>query len=185
MKAALEGLLFISGDEGLDINQITNILDIDIIEAKNIIKQLYNDLLSSERGIKLEFLGEKFKLTTKTQHAKYYEKLVNSEQESKLSQSGLEVLSIIAYNQPISRVEIDQIRGVNSTYIVRKLVLKNLIVECGKSNEPGRPLLYKVTDQFLNYFGLGTIKDLPNVDKKEIITNNNTDIFDTKYKEIE
>ena len=60
-----------------------------------------------------------------------------------------------------------------------------MIVECGKSNEPGRPLLYKVTDQFLNYFGLGTIKDLPNVDKKEIITNNNTDIFDTKYKEIE
>ena len=106
MKAALEGLLFISGDDGLDIKQIMDILEISMEKAKILIQSLYNDLDKTDRGIKLEFLGGKFKLTTKSEHAHYYEKLVYNEQDHKLSQSALEVLSIIAYNQPISRVQI-------------------------------------------------------------------------------
>lgn len=182
MQAVLEGLLFITGDEGLTLNQIINILEINNNEAKLLIKNLYNELDKPNRGIKLEFIGGKFKLTTKREHAKYFEKLVYNEQETKLSESALQVLSIIAYNQPLSRVQIDKIRGVSSAYIVRKLLLKNLIIDCGKSDEPGRPTLYKVTDQFLNYFGLGSIKDLPKIDKVEK-KDDNTDLFETKYNE--
>lgn len=182
MKAALEGLLFISGDNGLTLKQISEILEISIEETKLILKDLYIDYNSEKRGIKLEFLGEHFKLTTKKEHKKYYEKLVIDEQSTKLSQSALEVLSIIAYNQPISRIQVDKIRGVNSSYVIRKLVLKNLIEDCGSSSEAGRPLLYKVTDNFLNYFGLGSIKDLPDI--KEIEVNNEEkNLFETRYNE--
>ena len=182
MQAALEGLLFVIGDEGLTLKDIASILEISDDEAKKLIKELYNELIKDTRGIQLEYFGERFKLTTKSKHAKYFEKLVTNEQNNKLSSSALEVLSIIAYSGPITRVDIDKIRGVSSSYIVRKLVLKNLIEECGKSEEPGRPTLYKITNQFLNYFGLGSTKDLPKikeVEKKE----DNDNLFETKYHE--
>ncbi len=182
MQAALEGLLFICGDEGLSLKQISEILSIDINETKKLIQQLYNELDKPERGIKLEFLGGKFKLTTKKENAKYFEKLVQSEQESKLSDSALQVLSIIAYNQPISRVQVDKMRGVSSAYIFRKLVLKDLIEDCGKSDEPGKPTLYKVTNHFLDYFGLGSIKELPEIKEVES-KEKNDDLFKTKYND--
>ena len=182
MKAALEGLLFVIGDEGLSLKDIENVLEISDNEAKKLIKELYNDLNQDNRGIKLEYLGERFKLTTKREHAKYFEKLVQNEQNNKLSDAALEVLSIIAYSGPITRVYIDKIRGVSSAYIVRKLVLKNLIEECGKSEDIGRPMLYKVTNQFLNYFGLGSIKELPEIKEIEKKENNNN-LFETKYHE--
>lgn len=182
MQSILEGLLFVIGDDGLNLKEITDILEIDEEKAKTLIKNLDNELKQDNRGIKLEYLGEKFKLTTKPEHAKYFEKLVKNEQNNKLSNSALEVLSIIAYSGPITRVDIDKIRGVSSAYIVRKLVLKNLIEECGKSEDPGRPTLYRTTNQFLNYFGLGSIEELPEI--KEIESkNSNTNLFETKYHE--
>ena len=106
MKAALEGLLFVIGDEGLTLKDIVTILEISEDDAKKLIKNLYNELNEDNRGIKLEYLGERFKLTTKAEHAKYFEKLVQNEQNNKLSDSALEVLSIIAYSGPITRVDI-------------------------------------------------------------------------------
>ena len=182
MKAALEGLLFIIGDEGLTLKDIVTILEINEDEAMKLIKELCNELNQNTRGIKLEYLGGSFKLTTKAEHAKYFEKLVQNEQNNKLSDAALEVLSIIAYSGPITRVDIDKIRGVSSAYIVRKLVLKNLIEDCGKSEDPGRPTLYKITNQFLNYFGLASINELPKIkeiEKKE----ENDNLFETKYHE--
>lgn len=184
MIAALEGLLFICGDEGLTLKQISEVLDINKNEAKDLVQKLYNDLDNPNRGIKMEYLGGKFKLTTKIEHSKFYEKLVYNEQEKKLSESALQVLSIIAYNQPISRVQVDKIRGISSAYIFRKLLIKNLIEECGKSEEPGKPTLYKVTNIFLDYFGLGSIKDLPEIKKIEIeVDSTDKDLFQTKYNE--
>lgn len=182
MQAALEGLLFISGDDGLSLKEIADILEIEKEKAKELIQNLYNELNDDKRGIALEYLGEKFKLTTKRCHKKYFEKLAKKEQESNLSQSALEVLSIIAYKGPISRVQIDKIRGVGSSYTIRKLVLKNLIEDCGRSEEAGRPILYKVTDQFLNYFGLGSTKDLPEIKETETIQDDK-DLFESKYNE--
>lgn len=185
MKAVIEGLLFISGDEGLTLEELKNNLEIDIDELKNLIKELYKDYQSDERGIKLELLGNHFKLTTKPEHKNYYKKLIKNEENNKLSQAALETLSIIAYNEPISRLDIDEIRGVSTNYIIRKLVLKGLIEEKGKSDAPGRPILYGVTSNFLDYFGLGSIKELPKIKTKETNDENeNENLFETKYKEI-
>lgn len=181
MKAILEGLLFVSGDEGLTIDEIVSVLQIDKEEVKKLIQELYEDYQSKNRGISLEFLGDHFKLTTKKEHKKYYEKLINNETNKPLSNSALEVLSIIAYNEPISRSKIDEIRGVNSSYVIRKLLLNGLIEDKGRSDGPGRPLLYGVTARFLDYFGLGSTKDLPEL--KAIEVKDNEIIFDTKYQE--
>ena len=183
MKAVVEGLLFLSGEDGLSIEEISNTIDKDINETKKIIKELYNDYEDSNRGIRLEYLGEKFKLTTKKEHKDYYKKLVD-EEDSTLSDSSLEVLAIIAYNGPITRIDIDNIRGVNSSYIVRKLLLKGLIEENGRSDAPGRPRLYKVTLKFLDCFGLGSIDELPKIEIKEK-DDSETNLFESKYKEFE
>ena len=183
MKAVVEGLLFLSGEDGLSIEEISNAIEKDAEETKRIIKELYKDYESEERGIRLEYLGEKFKLTTKKEHKDYYKRLVN-EEDNTLSDSSLEVLAIIAYNGPITRIDVDNIRGVNSSYIVRKLLLKGLIEESGRSDSPGRPRMYKVTLKFLDYFGLGSLDELPKLEIKEA-GNGDTNLFESKYKEFE
>jgi len=120
---------------------------------------------------------------TKQEHKEYYKKLVTIEENSKLSDAALETLAIIAYNEPITRVQIDEIRGVSSVHHVRKLLLKNLIREVGKSDLPGRPLLYGVTKEFLDYFGLSTIDDLPKVTMSSNNEVEQVDLFESKYKE--
>lgn len=182
MKAIIEGILFLSGDDGISIDEIANITNEDKNEIKKVIKELYNDYEDKDRGIRLEYLGEKFKLTTKAEHKEYYAKLVN-EENNNLSDSTLEVLAIIAYSGPITRIDVDNIRGVNSSYIVRKLLIKGLIEECGRSDAPGRPRIYKVTNRFLDYFGLGSIDELPKIEKKEDVSDEE-DLFESKYQEI-
>ena len=177
----LEGLLFIVGDEGLSLEEICNILIVTVEEAKELLSMLNKEYEKDIHGLKISFLGEKFKLTTKKEHASYYKKLA-TEKENVLSQAQLEVLAIIAYNEPITRVQIDEIRGVNSSYALRKLLVRGLVTECGKADVAGHPNLYKTTDRFLDYFGLKSKNDLIPVNKEfEIIED--VDLFDTKYKE--
>lgn len=182
-KGIIEGLLFVYGDEGLDIKTICEIVEIDENIATTTIKQLYNDYENNDRGIHLEFLGNKFKLTTKPEHDVFYKKIVSIEQNTSLSQSALETLAIIAYNGPITRNQIDNIRGVNSSYVIRKLLLKGLITESGRSEEPGRPKMYNITPKFLDHFGLGSIKDLPKIEINTEIEDIDTNLFNSKYKE--
>lgn len=182
MKAVIEGLLFLTGEEGLTLEQLQNILEKEENDIKNSIKELYNDYENSDRGIQIEYLGNHFKLTTKKEHKDYYKKLVTYEENSILSQSALETLAIIAYNGPITRIDIDNIRGVNSSYVIRKLLLKGLIEETGRSDTAGRPRLYNVTSNFLDYFGLGSIEELPKIEQKEIIDDEKY-LFESKYKE--
>lgn len=185
LKAVIEGLLFVSGEEGLSLDEISNIIEQDKEETSKLIKELYNDYQNNSRGINIEFLGNKFKFTTKTEHKEYYKKLIKEEENSPLSQSALETLAIIAYNGPITRINVDEIRGVNSSYVIRKLLLKGLIEEVGKSDTPGRPNVYNVTSRFLDYFGLGNINELPKIEQKETIENNESDLFKSKYNEKE
>lgn len=182
MKAIIEGLLFIKGSDGLTISELSDILEIPDEEVKSALKSLYQDYQREERGIQLELLGEHFKLTTKKEHKKYYQKIAQEEENSNLSQSALETLAIIAYNEPITRMEIEEIRGVNSSYVLRKLMIKNLIQEVGKSDLPGRPRQYGVTNAFLDYFGLGGIDELPKLEKEEK-EESETNLFESKYKE--
>ena len=183
MKAIVEGLLFLSGEDGLTLEDISNVIEKDIEEVKVIIKELYNDYTDENRGIQLEYLGNHFKLTTKKEHKEYYKKLTIDDESSILSQSALETLAIIAYNAPLTRVDIDNIRGVNSSYVVRKLLLKGLIEEVGRSDAPGRPRLYNITPRFLDYFGLGSLDELPKLEERQEILDDEKYLFESKYKE--
>ena len=181
-QGILEGLLFVVGDDGLTLKQISELLDEDIDTCKEILLSLKQSYEAENRGIRISYLGDAFKLTTKKEHKDYYQKLIVNPNTNTLSQAALETLAIIAYNQPITRIEIDELRGVNNTWLLRKLVAKGLIKEVGKSTMPGRPNLYGTTSDFLDYFGLSTIKDLPKVEpkKEENVTG---DLFNSIYKE--
>ena len=184
LKAVTEGLLFVSGSEGITLDELSKILEIDSEQVQTYLKELKQSYQQEDRGITLEKYGDVFKLTTKKEHKPYYEKLVTVQDSPNLSQAALETLAIIAYNEPITRVEVDEIRGVGSAHLVRKLLLKNLIEERGKSDLPGRPMLYGTTKKFLDFFGLKDKSSLPIIDTDEIETIEvETDLFDSKYHE--
>ena len=185
-KAVLEGLLFVVGEDGLTIDQIVDVLEIDEENAKTLIMELKKDYEDDSRGLRIDFLGNRFKITTKFEHKAYYQKLIENPETNFLSQAALETLAIIAYNEPITRIQVDTLRGVGSTSIIRKLVAKGFIKECGRSEIPGRPILYETTSEFLDYFGLSSIEDLPNIE--ELIQTpeedeENTDLYTSKYTE--
>ena len=165
----LEGILFLVGDDGISNDKLKQILSIDD-----------NKLL--ELITKLEKFGNSFKLTTKKEHKQYYEMLTVEETNGSLSPAALETLAIIAYNQPITRVKVDEIRGINSSSLVRKLLLRGLITEAGRADTPGRPILYGVTNNFLDYFGLKSTEELPEIKDVELSTEEK-DLFESKYKE--
>lgn len=188
-RAVLEGLLFVVGEEGLSLEQIEDVLSIDEDEAKNTLKELKQSYEEEDRGLRIDFLGNRLKLTTKFEHKEYYQKLIENPETNTLSQAALETLAIIAYNEPLTRVQVDKIRGVGSAQIIRKLVAKGFIKEVGRSDLPGRPILYETTSEFLDYFGLSTIEDLPNMNdfiedvQEENEVEEESDLYTSKYRE--
>ena len=184
MEGILEGLLYVQGDSGLTLKEVMSILNLNEEEAKTLVYNLKTSYEKENRGLRLNYLGNTFKLTTKQEHKGYYEKLLESPNTSVLSQAALEVLAIIAYNEPITRTKVDEMRGVDSVYIVRKLLAKGLIKESGRSDMPGHPILYKTTDDFLDYFGLSSKDDLPDIENI-IDDNEEKDLFKSNYRENE
>ena len=182
MEGIVEGLLYVQGDSGVTIGQIMEILEIGEDKAKEIILNLKNYYDENNRGLRINFLGNTIKLTTREEHREYYQKLLEEPSSHSLSQSALETLAIIAYNEPITRGEVDSFRGVDSSYVMRRLLAKGLIKECGRSELAGKPVLYKTTDDFLDYFGLASKDDLPSVD---LLEEDNTpkDLYTSIYKE--
>lgn len=183
MEGILEGLLYVQGDTGLTLKEVMTILSITEEEAKNLVFQLKQSYEQENRGLRLSYLGNTFKLTTKQEHKEYYERLLENPSTHVLSQAALEVLAIIAYNEPITRGKVDEMRGVDSAFVIRKLLAKGLIKEAGKSDLPGHPILYKTTDDFLDYFGLSTKEDLPDIDEIEVDEGTEKDLFRSNYKE--
>ncbi len=181
-EGILEGILFVQGDEGITLESICKIMEIDMEEAKALLLSLKNHYEEKNRGLRIRFLGNAFKLTTKEEHKAYYQRLFTVPENKELSPQALEVLAIIAYNEPITRIEIDELRGLSSDYTIRKLLAKGLIKEAGKSTMPGRPNLYKTTHEFLDYFGLASLEDLPKLEEKEQSLKE-TELFTSIYKE--
>ena len=179
MSNILEAIIFASGEDGLSIKEIENILEIDEDKVKEELDKL--EKLYIDRGIELKLLGNKYKLITKSEYKDYLKKLTD-ETINNLSRSALETLAIIAYNEPITRMQVDDIRGVNSSVMIRNLVSKGFIVDIGKSDLPGKPLLYKTTDYFLDYFNLSSKDDLPKLELEEIEVLEE-DLFQTRYNE--
>lgn len=180
--AVIEGILFIVGDDGVTIDEISEVLDIEPSEAFDLVEELKIGYETDEnRALSINVLGEKYKLTTKTIHNDYYKKLFEATNSNILSQAALETLIILAYNGPITRIEVDEIRGISSSQMIRKLVSRNLVMVTGKSDTPGRPNLYNVTSEFFDCFGLKSIDDLPKRELKSSIDENEVDLFKSKY----
>ncbi len=181
LEAILEGVLFLVGDEGISLKAICEIMEIEEEVAKKTLKELKTAYEKENRGLKISYLGDAFKLTTKEEHKEYLMKLADNPETNTLSNVALETLAIIAYNQPVTRIEVDNIRGVQSGHMIRTLAAKGLIEKVGSSDLPGRPHLYGTTKEFLDYFGLPTIGSLPKFKKETLESDEN--LFTSIYKE--
>ena len=161
IKKIIEALIFAS-DVPLPLNRILKILDnIKENDVLNTIDELNSDYENSGRSFRVCKIGGGYQLVTKPEFSKYIKSLYKSRVRSRLSHAALEVLSIIAFKQPISRPEVDHIRGVNSDGVVKTLLERNLLTIAGRSESVGKALLYGTTDEFLRYFGINKISDLP------------------------
>ncbi len=160
-KGIVEALLFASGDVGLSITQIANVLDVTEFQATDVIESLKEDYDEDGRGIHIVEMAGVFQLATKKVHSDYLKKLIESSNTHGLSQAALETLAIIAYKQPITRAEIEEIRGVKTERPLHTLVSKILIKEVGRAEGSGRAYLYGTTKEFLDYFGLNSLEELP------------------------
>jgi len=180
----LEGMLYLAGDEGLDIKQIANILELNKKKATNLIDGLILHYDNRPlQGIQLVNFGGRYKLSSNPRHFMYFQKMVEQSAAS-LSNAALETLAIIAYNQPITRNRIEEIRGVGCDAMIRKLVAKALIKDVGRDDSPGMPILYGVTDEFMDAFALTSLDELPDLaDVVEI--QQQEDLFSTRYREEE
>ena len=189
-KSILEGLLFAAGDEGLNKKQIKSVLEIDAEMVAHLINELKYDYEHMDRGIMLVESKNGFHLATKPEHTVYYRKLMESPHMSKLSQAALETLAIIAYNQPVTRMEIEEIRGVKSDRPVQTLLSRALIEEVGRKDGVGRPTMFGTSVDFLTYFGLKSIDELPPLteDINEIDVSEEADLFfrnfETELKQV-
>ncbi|MFC0523097.1 SMC-Scp complex subunit ScpB [Pontibacillus salicampi] len=160
-KAIAEGLLFASGDEGMTRKQLAEVMELDTETIQLVLDELKYDYEHESRGITLMKSKSYYHLTTKPTHAPYFRKLMDSPHASRLSQAALETLAIIAYQQPITRTEIEEIRGVKCDRPIQTLVNRFLIEERGRKEGIGRAILYGTTTDFLTYFGLTSIEELP------------------------
>ncbi|MTK11361.1 MAG: segregation/condensation protein B [Clostridiaceae bacterium] len=159
----IESLLFVSG-EPLDIKQIASIIECSLDFTKKLLKEMGKLYECESRGIKIINNNESYSLATKADNSVYIEKLLGINSRQGLSQAALETLSIVAYKQPITRVDIDEIRGVKSDRAISTLIEKGLIKECGRLDVIGRPILYGTTEEFLKYFDLENIGQMPGLD---------------------
>lgn len=158
--SAIESLLFVHGDP-ISIKDISLVLDEDIETVKKIMSQFEKIYNNPNRGIKLFKVDDKYQLGTKPENEKYIVRLLKTNQRQSLSQASIETLSIISYKQPITRVEIEDIRGVRSDKAIQTLLDKELIKESGRLEVVGRPILYGTTDNFLKQFGIEKLEELP------------------------
>ncbi|MBC1482454.1 SMC-Scp complex subunit ScpB [Listeria sp. FSL L7-1485] len=182
----LESLLFAAGDAGLSTEQLTGVMEITHIEALNLLELLserYNE--NADRGLILLELAGTFQLATKKGHAEYLRKLVEVPSNTVLSQASLETLAIIAYRQPVTRMEVDEVRGVQTDGPIRTLVAKGLVTDKGRVDGAGRAKLYITTSEFLDAFGLNSLDDLPKLadSETEEPDQNEMDLFFDRFNQ--
>ncbi|MFF2456465.1 SMC-Scp complex subunit ScpB [Peribacillus simplex] len=184
-KGILEALLFAAGDEGLSVKQIASVLEITEYQATDIVEGLKEEYISDVRGIHVIEIAGVYQMATKKEHSDYLKRLVETSSTQGLSQAALETLAIIAYKQPITRAEIDEIRGVKTDRPIHTLVTKVLIKEVGRAEGSGRAYLYGTTKEFLDYFGLNSIDELPPLadNSDDGFENGEADLFFEKFQQ--
>ena len=186
IKSAIEAMLFASG-EPLALKDLSSHLEIDSKLVEAIVDEMVEEYKEESRGITLISINGAYQLVTKAENSDYIQKLLKKNRKQSLSQASIESLAIIAYKQPITRIDIDEIRGVKSESALQKLVEKNLIKDVGRLEVPGRPILYGTTDEFLRQFGLKNLKELPSLDlyAEDEEVDNSLDILNKAINEIE
>ncbi|CAI3367904.1 SMC-Scp complex subunit ScpB [Enterococcus cecorum] len=164
----LEALLFVAGDEGMSINELSYVLSLSTEQVFEGLVQLNQKYKEDETcAIELKEYANRYMMTTKGKYQNLLQKYSQSPMAARLSQAALETLAVIAYKQPLTRMEVDQIRGVNSSASIQKLLNFQLIEEKGRLEVPGRPRIYATTDYFMDYFGLKNIDELPDISEME------------------
>ena len=192
IESAIEAILFAAGYP-VKYAKIAEVLGLEEKDTKNIIEHMsldYNDP-GSKRGINLLMFPDTCQLSTKEQYAPYIREALGIRRGGNLSASSMEVLAIVAYNQPVTRSFVDQVRGVDSSYAMNSLIDKALIEPCGRLDAPGRPMLYVTTEKFLRVFGLSSLSELPATEimlppKEElpIVDDDSADTDDTAGEQI-
>jgi segregation and condensation protein B len=160
LENIIEAILFASGD-AVSTKAIASALDTNANTVECVVNNLSDKYLSEKRGIVIVRIGDGYQMCTNTEYYDYIKKLYQSPVKPKLSTTLLETLAIIAYKQPITKPAIEEIRGVSAEHSVNKLVEYNLVEEKGRSDAPGKPILFGTTDEFLRYFGFGTLDAMP------------------------
>ena len=188
----IEALLFVAGNEGLTLNELANMLNLPTSLTYEHVLELKKEYVeSTDRALTILEVGSQFMLSTKKECEPLLKYYAQSAINQSLSQAALECLSIVAYKQPITRSEIEAVRGVQSSGSVQRLVARSLIEEKDRVEGPGRAILYGTTDYFLDYFGLKNIEELPDVEQleenaeKEIPDDLFFDRFKEQYEKIE
>lgn len=167
IEAIIEGILFALGD-AIELGKIASAINHDKETTKKIIHNMMDKYDENDRGIKIIELNGSYQLCTKTQLYDCLSKIIHIPKKHNLTDVLLETLSIIAYKQPVTKLDIENIRGVKCDHAVNKLIEYNLISEMGRLDAPGRPILFGTSDEFLRYFGLKSLDDLPQMSKEEI-----------------
>ncbi|MDR1017731.1 MAG: SMC-Scp complex subunit ScpB [Lachnospiraceae bacterium] len=168
IEAIIEGILFAIG-ESLDIKKIANAVDQDVETTRKILLDMKDRYENEDRGIRIIELDSSYQLTTKSEYFDYLVKVVKQPKKYELTEIQLETLSIIAYKQPVTKQDIEKIRGVNSDHVVNKLLEYDLIEEKGRLQVPGRPVLFGTNENFLRLFQVKSTDELPNLNPDEIL----------------
>lgn len=163
LRALIEGILFVFGEEGVSLDQLSEALAIEENHIQSILKEMQDNYLSDDYGFELIIIQDRYKLISKAAVHDSVQRILSLAKSKQLSQSALETLAIIAYRQPITRVSIEEIRGVGCELMLKKLQAMDLIAEAGRAELPGRPILYEVTPAFLDLFKLMDLEQLPNL----------------------
>ena len=161
-KAIIEAILFAMG-ESVEITRLAEVIEEDAKTTKKILQEMQQEYMERDGGLQLMILDKAVQLGTKKDLYEYIIKIAKTPRKVTLSESALETLAIVAYKQPITRVEIEEIRGVGCDMMLRKLQARNLITEMGRSEAPGRPILYGVTEEFMDSFKLLSLDELPDL----------------------
>lgn len=166
-EAVIEAVLFTMG-ESVPLEKLANVLQLGTEETKTIIRQMMSDYEKGNRGIQIIELDGAYQMCTKKQMYEYLIQIARQPKKQVLTDVLLETLSIIAYKQPVTRMEVEKIRGVSSGHAVNKLVEYNLVCEIGRLDVPGRPLLFGTTEEFLRSFGVNSIDELPQPEPEQV-----------------
>lgn len=166
MKSAIESMMFVWG-EPLDIKDVADIFNVDKKEIYECCKELQQEYEQEGRGIVIREVNKSFQFVTRKENLDYIERLCTPVKHKKLSQSALEVLAIVAYKQPVTKGEIESVRGIRCDRVIEGLAKKGLVAEVGRSDAVGRPILYGTTDVFLKQFGFESLKELPAIEDIE------------------